>query len=112
MLLVITYSRAARRTLRNVCRAHEDCVVRHFGRAALFDGTEFAAFQALRMREKHGTAVQVEWTRPFNEFEQVRDEVREAATAYEARDEPATPYARFAAGRDLPDPDLMRGRDL
>lgn len=112
MLLVITYSRPARRTLRNVCRAHEDCVVRHFGRVALLDQTEFSAFQALRMREKHGTAVQIEWTRPFNEFEQVRDGVREAAATYEARDQSATPYAKFAAGRDLPDPDQMREREL
>jgi hypothetical protein len=112
VLLVITYSQGARRTLRNVVRAHEDCVVRHFGRAALFEATEFAAFQALRLREKHGTAVQVEWTEPFNEFERVSEGVREAATAYEAREESATPYERFAAGRDLPDPDEMRGREL
>lgn len=112
MLLVITYSRSARQTLRNVCRAHESRVVRQFGRAALLDDTEFSAFQALRLREKHGTAVQVEWTRPFNEFERVPEAVREAAAAYEAREEPATPYAKFAAGRDLPDPEEMREREL
>lgn len=112
MLLVITYSRAARRTLRNVCRSHEDCVIRRFGRAALLEGTEFGAFQALRMREKHGTAVQLEWTSPFNEFDQVPESVRRAAAAYEDRDQPATPYARFAAGRDLPEPEGMRERDL
>jgi len=112
VLLVITYSRAARGTLRNVTRAHEDCVVRHFGRAALLEATEFGAFQALRLREKHGPEVQVEWTEPFNEFERVREGVRRAARAYENREEAATPYAKFAAGRDLPDPEAMRGRDL
>jgi len=59
VLLVVTYSRASRRTLRNVCRAHEDVVVRRFGRVALLEETEFAAFQALRLREKHGGDVQV-----------------------------------------------------
>jgi hypothetical protein len=112
VLLVITYSQAARRTLRNVVRAHEDSVVRHFGRAALLEGTEFGAFQALRLRVKHGTAVQVEWTEPFNEFERVDEGVREAATAYEEREQAATPYERFASGRDLPDPEEMRGEEL
>lgn len=112
MLLVITYSRTARRDLRNVRRAHDECVVRHFGRATLLAGTEFAAFQALRLREKHGTAVQVEWTEPFNEYERVREDVREAVQAYENRAEPATPYGKFAASRDLPDPDAMREREL
>lgn len=112
MLLVITYSRAARGTLRNVCRAHEDVVVRSFGRAALFEATEFGAFQALRLREKHGEAVQVEHTRPFNEFEATSERVRDAARAYEARETPSVPYERFAAGRDLPDPETMRGTDL
>lgn len=112
MLLVITYSRAARQTLRNVCRAHGDCVVRQFGRAALLEPTEFGAFQALRLREKHGTAVQVERTRPFNEFEELREGVRRAAEAYESRDQSATPYEKFAAGRDLPDPATMQEREL
>ena len=112
MLLVITYSRAARESLRNVCRAHEESVRRQLGRAALFEPTEFGAFQALRLREKHGTAIQVERTRPFNEFEDLDEEVRRAAAAYEARDEPATPYAKFATGRDLPCPERMRGTDL
>jgi hypothetical protein len=112
VLLVIAYSRAARETLRNVCRSHDDCVVRRFGRAALLDATEFGAFQALRLREKHGTAVQVEWTEPFNEFERVPESVRTAAKAYESREQPATPYAKFAAGRDLPDAERMQERDL
>jgi len=112
VLLVIAYSRGARGSLRNVTRAHEECVVRHFGRAALFEATEFGAFQALRLREKHGTEIQIEWTEPFNEFDRVRAAVRTAARAYENREEPATPYAKFAAGRDLPDPETMQEREL
>jgi hypothetical protein len=108
VLLVVTYSRASRRTLRNVCRAHEDVVVRRFGRVALLEETEFAAFQALRLREKHGGDVQVERTRPFNEFETVDEAVREAARAYENRDSPSLPYAKFAAGTDHPSPEEMR----
>ena len=112
MLLVIAYTRGARTSLRNACRAHEDSVVRRSGRVALLEETEFAAFQALRLREKHGTAVQVEWTQPFNEFEAVREPVREAVQAYEDRDRSATPYQSFAAGRDLPTAAEMRGREL
>lgn len=112
MLLVITYSRRARESLRNVCRTHDDVVARRFGRAALLQATEFGAFQALRLRAKHGDAVQIEQTRPFNEFEQVRAAVREAATAYERRDEPALPYATFAAGTDHPAPQAMRGSSI
>jgi hypothetical protein len=112
VLLVIAYSTAARETLRNVCRAHEDSVVRQAGRVALFEATEFGAFQALRLREKHGEAVQVERTRPFNEFTAVRSDVREAAHAYEDRDSPATPYERFAAGTELPAPESMKGTEL
>lgn len=112
MLLVVTYTRAARRSLRNVCRAHEDTVVRRFGRAATLAATEFGAFLALRLRAKHGEAVQVERTRPFNEFAAVDEAVREAARRYEAREEPATPYERFAAGRDLPDTAAMKGTEL
>jgi len=112
VLLVIAYSRAARGTLRNVCRAHNEAVVRRFGRAALFEATELGAFQALRLREKHGVEVQVERTQPFNEFASVREPVREAAVAYESRDEPATPYDSFAAGRELPSTADMRGEKL
>jgi hypothetical protein len=112
VLLVIAYSREARQTLRNVCRAHGETVVRQAGRVALLAETEFGAFQALRLRAKHGVEVQVERTEPFNEFEGVREGVREAARAYEAREEPATPYAAFAAGRDLPGKAEMREREL
>ncbi|WP_254272731.1 hypothetical protein [Haloarcula marina] len=111
MLLLVTYSRSARRDLRNVCRAHEECVVRRFGHAALLAATEFAAFQALRLHEKHGLDVQLERVRPF-EPSDAPDHVRTAASAYEERDCPSTPYAQFAAGRDLPAPGQMRGTDL
>lgn len=112
MLLVITYSREARQSLRNICRAHEDSVVRQFGRAALFEATEFGAFQALRLREKHGQAVQIERTRPFNEFASVPENVREAAQAYENREKSAVPYATFVADREYPEPTEMRGSEL
>ncbi|MFC3477646.1 DUF7855 family protein [Halobacterium litoreum] len=112
MLLVVTYSRAARQSLRNVCRTHEDCVVRRFGRAALLAETEFGAFHALRLREKHADDVQVERTAPLNEFADVPDGVREAASAYENRDAASTPYAKFAAGTDHPAPDDLRDAEL
>lgn len=111
MLLVITYSRPARRDLRNVCRTHEDCVVQQLGRAALVSGTEFAAFQALRLQEKHGLAVQLERVEPF-ERSDVPEYVVEAAREYEQREQPATPYERFAVGRELPAPETMREESL
>jgi hypothetical protein len=111
VLLVVTYSRAARRTLRNVCRSHEDSVVRSFGRAALLEGSEFAAFQALRMREKHGVDVQVERVERFDPAD-VPARVRDAAEAYEAREQSALPYRQFAAGTDHPDPETLRGAGL
>jgi hypothetical protein len=112
LLLVVTYSRGARTTLRNVCRTHESTVVRGLGRAALFEETELGAFLALRLRAKHGDDVQIERTRPFNEFAAVREDVRAAAEAYEERETPSTPYAKFAAGTGYPNPDAMRDADL
>lgn len=112
MLLVIAYSRAARRDLRNVYRGHEDAVVRQFGRAALFEESGFAAFHVLRLREKHGRAIQVERTRPLDPARAVPDEVERAASSYAARESPSTPYGQFAAGRDLPDPETMKTTDL
>jgi hypothetical protein len=112
VLLVVTYSRAARETLRNACRTHDDAVVRRFGRAALLEETEFGAFLACRLREKHAGDVQIERTEPFNEYADVPDAVREAAAAYEARESKSTPYDKFAAGTDHPDPAAMRARDL
>ena len=112
MLLVVTYSRAARQTLRNACAAHEETVVRRFGRVVLFEETEFGAFLALRLRAEYGVDVQVERTAPLNEFEAVPDSVREAAQAYADREHASTPYAKFAAGDDYPDPGAMKDREL
>ena len=112
MLLAITYSQPARQTLRNACDAHEETVVRRFGRAALLRETGFGALLACRLLAKHGGDVQVERTRAFNGFEVVPDDVRRAAEAYEARDATSTPYAKFAAGTDHPDPDALREREL
>jgi len=112
VLLVVTYSRAARQTLRNVCNRHDETVVQRFGRAALLDATELGAFLALRLREKHAGDVQVERTAAFNEFEEVPESVREAAAAYEERDHASTPYAKFAVGTDHPDADAMRDAEL
>ena len=112
VLLVVTYSRSARERLRNVCRTHDETVVRRFGRAALLSGTEFGAFLACWLRAECGDDVQVERTRPFNEFASVPESVRTAAQAYADREHPSTPYSAFAAGADHPDPDAMRERDL
>ncbi|MFC6837239.1 DUF7855 family protein [Halomarina ordinaria] len=112
MLLVIAHSRAARGSLRNVHRAHEECVVQRFGRVALFEPTELAAFHALRLREKHPGSVELSWVAPFNEFDAVPERVRRAARAYEARERRSLPYAAFAAGSDHPDPEALAGRDL
>jgi hypothetical protein len=112
MLLVVTYSREARTSLRNVCRTHEGVVVGRLGRASLLEATEHGAFLALRLREKHGADVQIERTAPLNEFADVPDQVREAATAYEDREHASTSYAKFAVGTDHPDPASMRDRDL
>jgi hypothetical protein len=112
VLLVVTYSKAARQTLRNACNTRETAVVRRLGRAALLSETELGAFIALRLRERHGDDVQVERTRPFNEFAAVPEPVREAAQAYERREHDRTPYAAFAAGTDHPDPDAMADRSL
>lgn len=86
--------------------------MRRFGRAALLEATEYAAFLAVRLRESHGGDVQVERTMPFNEFSALDERVREAATAYANRDQKATPYAAFAAGTDHPNPEAMRGEEL
>lgn len=112
VLLIVTFSRAARTSLRNVCRTHSDCVVRRFGRAALFEPTEYGAFLGLRLREKHPEDVQLERTEPFNEFREVRSAVREAAKAYESRSKRNTPYAKFAVDRPHPLPSELRQREL
>lgn len=86
--------------------------MRRFGRAALLRETEYGAFLACRLRERHPGDVQVERTEPFNEFDDVPDAVREAAVAYARRDSPHTPYDRFAAGTDHPKASEMRGSEL
>jgi len=112
VLLVVTYSRDARTSLRNTCRTHDSTVVRRFGRAALFEETEHGAFLALWLRAKHPDDVQLERTRPFNEFRDVPEPVRDAVSDYEDRDNATTPYAAFAAGRSHPDPATLKGREL
>jgi hypothetical protein len=112
VLLVIAYSREARRNLRNICRGHEESVVRQFGRVAMFEATEFGAFLALRLRAKHGEAVQVERTVPFNEFDAVRPSVREAASDYESRETPSLPYEQFRSGTDRPSSAEMKEQSL
>ena len=112
MLLVVTYSKAARTSLRNVCRTHETTVVRGFGRAALLEETKHGAFLALWLREKHPGDVQLERTEPFNEFSDVPESVRRAAEAYEARADPHTTYEKFAAGTPHPSPAALKGSDL
>lgn len=112
MLLIITYSTSARSSLRNIRRSHEECVVRWFGRSALFEATELGAFLALRLRQKHPGDVQIERTQPFNEFIEVPERVREAVQGYEAREHPSTPYSAFAVGTDHPDIETMAEREL
>ena len=112
MILVVAYTPEARTTIRNVARAHEDSVVRRFGRAVLLRETAFGAFLACRLRTRHGTDVQVERTEPFNEFADVPDAVREAARAYENRSRRHTPYAKFAAGTEHPSPAELRDEEL
>jgi hypothetical protein len=86
--------------------------VRQFGRVALLEETEFGAFQALRLHEKHGEAIQIERTEPFNEFAAVPEGVREAARSYENREKPAVPYGAFASGTDHPSAEQMKGTEL
>ncbi|MFQ3284493.1 hypothetical protein [Natronomonas sp.] len=112
MLLVVTYSQAARTSLRNVCRTHAASIVRRLGRAALLEETEHGAFLALRLRQKHPDAVQLERTEPLNEFQDVPEAVREAASAYEDRANDTTPYAAFAVGSPHPSPSTLKNREL
>jgi hypothetical protein len=48
----------------------------------------------------------------LNEFEDAFADAREAARAYEARESPSTPYAKFANGRDLPSKERLREQEL
>lgn len=112
VLLVVAYSRGARQTLRNICQAHEEAVIRRFGRAALFEGTQRGALLGLRLSEKHGLDIQIERTRPFNEYEAVPEEVRAAAREYERDAHPNTPYQKFVAGTDYPSLATLGDREL
>lgn len=108
MLLVVAHSKDARIAVRNAAEAHEETVRRRFGRAVLLRETAFGAFLACRLRAEYGTAIQVEWTRPFIAEEGVPEGVREAARAYAQRESRTTPYRSFAAGTEHPDPDDMK----
>lgn len=110
--MVVTYSRDARLSLRNVCRTHDDTVVSAFGRAALFAPTEYGAFLGLRLREKHPEDVQLERVEPFNEFRVVPEAVRDAAVAYENRETTSVPYAKFALNSPHPLPEELKQREL
>jgi hypothetical protein len=112
VLLVVTYSQAARTSLRNVCRTHEETIVRRFGRAALLEETEHGAFLALRLCEKHADDVQIERTEPFNEFRDVPDGVRAAAEAYENRANTNTAYAKFVVDTPHPSASELKQREL
>ena len=112
MLLVVTYSQAARTTLRNTCQSHDGQVVRRFGRAVLFRETELGELLALRLRARHGEDIQIERTRPLNEFREVPEHVRSAVKAYADREHASTPYQKFAAGTDYPEPAVLRDREL
>lgn len=98
--------------MRNTVRTRSSAVVRRLGRAALFRETELGALLALRLREKHGSDVQIERTTPLNEFAAVPDRVREAASAYESREHPSTSYANFVAGTDYPSIEALRDIEL
>ena len=112
MLLVVTYSQAARTSLRNVCRTHETSIVRQLGRAALFEATKHGALLALRLREKHPEDVQLERTTSFNEFRDVPERIRTAARAFENRENENTAYAKFAEGTPHPASDELKHQEL
>jgi hypothetical protein len=110
VLLVVAYSRSGRQALRNACDNHEAVVRRRLGRAALLAETELGALVALRLRAEY--EIQVERTAPLNEFDDVPDRVRKAAAAYADREHASTPYAKFAAGTDHPDPEELADAEL
>jgi hypothetical protein len=112
VLLVVTYSRAARQALRNACGTHEQTVVQRFGRAALLEPTEFGAFLALWLRAEHGPDVQVERTVPLVAERDVPRPVWAAAGDYAAREQTSTSYAKFVAGTEHPDPAAMKESEL
>ncbi|MGM0605139.1 MAG: hypothetical protein ACQETB_05650 [Halobacteriota archaeon] len=112
MLLVVAYAKRAREDLRNTCRRYESEVVDTHGRIALFEETELAAFLLLRLRTKHGDAIQVQETQTFNEFERVPERIIEAVQEYERRQNKYTPYHAFASATDFPSLEELAGRRL
>lgn len=112
VLLVAAYTQDARVTLRNAVAAHDETVIRRFGRAVLLRETMFGAFLACRLRAEHGTAVQVERTAPFLDGTAVPERVRKAADAYADREARTTPYRAFAAGTSHPDLSEMKDTEL
>lgn len=102
MLLVVTYPQAVWTMLRDICRVHDEVVVRQLGHVALSDETELAAFLALRLRKKHDENVQIEQIQPFNEFTAIPDAIREAAAACGDHKSPAIPYSKLASKIDHP----------
>lgn len=108
--LVIADSPKARETVRNVCNTHEDTVVRRFGRAVLLEPTEFGAFLAFWLRQKHGDTVRVRTTRPVAEGRQRYRRASDAALAFANREHERTPYPKFAVGTEHPQPVEMHDR--
>lgn len=109
---MVAHSKDARIAVRNAAEAHEETVCRRFGRAVLLRETAFGAFLACRLRAEYGTAIQVEWTRPFVAEAEVPAAVRAAARAYAERETRTTPYRSFAAGTEHPDPEAMKETEL
>jgi hypothetical protein len=98
--------------LRNMNRHHAETVVDRFGRAAILADTALSGFLAVRLRCCYGDAVAVERTRPFNEHLDCAAAVREAACAFEAREDRHVPYQVFAAGEPVPTKAQMLERPL
>ena len=88
--------------LRNMSRHHRETVVDRFGRAAILGDTALSGFLAVRLRCRFGDAVAIERTRPFNEHIDCPAAVREAAAAFEAREDRHVPYQVCAAGEAVP----------
>mgnify|MGYP007047123754 FL=1 len=98
--------------LRNMSRHHTETVVDRFGRAAVLADTALSGFLAVRLRTRFGDAVALERTRPFNEHVDCRSAVRQAARAFEAREDRHVPYQVFAAGAAVPTKAEMLGEPL
>ena len=110
--LVVADSPKARETVKNVCKNHEETVIRRFGRAVVFAPTEFGAFLAFWLRAKHGKPVQVARTSPVDDRHQRYHRARRAAHSFVDREHDRTPYPKFASGTDHPTPDVMRERSF